>query len=235
MHSRSVRIPRRRLFIAALAVVAACGVTDPTGGLPPGDAQLAVLNALPEGTVAALLLDDVPMTVPAGGQRISRVVPAGEHRLEARATGGRILASAQFAVGAGGRRTAIIGGSIVGGAALVVAADTASLPAAGEVKVRIVNSVPGTPALEAWLARAGQLVDSTARIVSPLAYGADLRGGLPGYALRGAGSYQVRVTDLVTGTTQAQRVVALGSGEVWSVVLIRRGDGELELVPIEET
>lgn len=226
---------RRILSAAALALVAACGVTDPTGGLPPSDAQLAVLNALPEGTVAALLLDDVQMAVPASGKRISRVVPAGEHRLEARATGGRILASAQFAVGAGGRRTAIIGGSIVGGVAMVVAADTASLPLAGEVKVRVINSVQGTPALEAWLAQAGQMVDSTARLVSPLAYGADLSGGLPGYALRGAGSYRVRVTDLVSGSTHAERVIALGSGEVWSVVLIRREDGELELVPIEET
>jgi len=228
-------MPRRILFAAALALVAACGVTDPTGGLPPGDAQLAVLNALPEGTVTALILDDVQMTVPASGQRISRVVPAGEHRLEARTGGGRILASAQFAVGAGGRRTAIIGGSVVGGAAMVVAADTASLPSSGEVKVRIINSVQGTPALEAWLAPAGQLVDSTARLVSPLAYGADLRGGLPGYALRGAGSYRIRVTDLVSGSTQTERVMALGSGEVWSVVLIRRDDGELELIPIEET
>ncbi|MEO8478782.1 MAG: DUF4397 domain-containing protein [Gemmatimonadota bacterium] len=228
-------MPRCILLAAALALVAACGVTDPTGGLPPGDAQLAVLNALPEGTVAALLLDDEQMRVPASGKRISRVVPAGEHRLEARTTGGRILASAQFSVGSGGRRTAIIGGSLVGGAAMVVAADTASLPLAGEVKVRVINSVQGTPELEAWLARAGQLIDSTSRLVSPLAYGTHLGGVLPGYAIRGAGSYRVRVTDLVSGSTQAERVIALGSGEVWSVVLIRRDDGEFELIPIEET
>lgn len=218
-----------------LALAAACGVTDPTGGLPPADAQLAVLNALPEGTVAELILDDVAMTTPASGTRISRVVPAGDHRLEARAAGGRTLASVQFVMGAAGRRTVIIGGSIVGGAAMVVAVDTASLPVAGEVKIRVVNSVQGTPDLEVWLAPADGLIDASSRLVSPLAYGTDPRGGMPGYALRGPGSYRLLVTDLATGTTQAERVIAPASGEVWTVVLIRGPDGGLVLVPIEET
>src|SRR5690606_38346974 len=105
--SESARMTRS-LTVAVLALALwGCGEGDPTGGLPPGDAQLAVLNALPEGTLTALVLDDDASTLPSQGTRIARVIPAGEHRLEARTEGGRSVASAHFSVAEGGRRTAI--------------------------------------------------------------------------------------------------------------------------------
>ncbi|MCA9720928.1 MAG: DUF4397 domain-containing protein [Gemmatimonadetes bacterium] len=217
-----------------LAASVACGSTDPSGGLPPGDAQLAILNALPEGTVATLLLDDAALSVPASGTRISRVVPAGTHRLEARAEGGRILSSAQFAVSVGGRRTAILGGAVIGGGAVVIAADTASLPRATEVKVRVINTVQGTPALDAWLSVAGVPLDSAARLVSPLEYGATAGGEFPGFVIRPPGTYRLGITAQATGMVEVERVVSLGGGEVWSLILVRRSSGELEVVPIRE-
>jgi hypothetical protein len=227
--------PSRPLLLVALCCSAACGSTDPTGGLPPGDAQLAILNALPEGTVEALLLDDGELSLPESGTRISRVVPAGTHRLEARIAGGRILASAQFSVASGGRRTAILGGAVIGGGAVVIAADTASIPPASRAKVRVINTVQGTPALEVWLSIAGFPVDSAARLVSPLGYGTGGSGEFPGFVIRPPGNYRVGITALATGTVQVERIVDLGGGEVWSLVLVRRADGEFELVPIRET
>lgn len=229
-----VRFSKSRWLILTV-LVSGCGAVDPTGGLPAGDAQLAVINALPAGTVATLVLDDGAITLPPSGNRISRVIPAGSHRLEARAAGGRVMASANFAVAEGSRRTAIVGGSVIGPVvSLLVGADTASLPLGDAVKVRVVHSVTGTPTLEAWLAPQGAVVDSAARLVSPFDYGVGLSGVLPGYVVRPPGTYRVRITNLATGSIQAERLITMAPGQVWSAVLVRRTDGELELVAIQE-
>ena len=226
---------RRAAVISALLLAAACGAVDPTGGLPPGDAQLAVLNALEPGLVASLDLDGTALELPQTGSRISRVIPAGSHRLEARAPGGQVLSSANFTVAEGGRRTAILGGAAVGGtAALVVGADTASIPPRDAAKLRVVHTVQGVPALEAWLYLAGSPVDSSARLLSPFDYGVGTSGLFPGYVVRPVGSYRIRITSLATGVVAADAPIALGGGEVWSVVLTREADGELRLVPIRE-
>ncbi len=229
-----VRSPKPMLGLLVV-LLAACGMADATGGLPAGDAQLAILNALPDGAIASLVLDDGTISLPATGSRISRVIPGGSHRLEARIDGGQVVASAQFAVTEGGRRTAIIGGSANGRAvSLIIGADTASVPVGNSVKVRVVHSVIGTPTLEAWLTPVGTPVDSSARLASPFDYGVGLGGEFPGFVVRPAGSYLVRITNLANGTVQAEATVTMQAGQVWSVVLMRRVDGELELVPIRE-
>ncbi len=118
---------------------------------------------------------------------------------------------------------------------ILVGVDTTSAPAMDQTKVRIVHTVQGIPTLEAWLAPsnapAGQ---SSARLLSPFNYGVGLSGEFPGYVVRAPGSYRIRVTQLATGADQAELVHEFGPGEVWSVVLTRRLDGELELLPIQE-
>lgn len=221
--------------ISLVLLGTACGAVDPTGGLPAGDAQLAVLNALEPGLVETLDLDGAPLGLPPTGTRISRVIAAGSHRLEARDAEGQVLSSAQFSVAEGGRRTAILGGAVVGGtASLVVGADTASIPPRDAAKVRVVHTVPGVPALEAWLYPVGGAVDPSARLVSPFDYGVGTSGLFPGYVVRPVGQYRIRVTSLATGAVAADRAIVLAGSEVWSVVLTREGDGELRLVPIRE-
>lgn len=226
----------RSLTVALVSLaLCACGADDPTGGLPPGDAQLAVLNALPEGGVAALVLDGIAITLPEQGTRISRVIPAGPHRLEARREGGSVVASAHFSVADGGRRTAIVGGTAGSSAVTVlVGADTTSLPEGDAVKVRVVHTVQGTPVLEAWLIPAGAPVDPASRLWSPFSYGVGLSGEFPGYVVRSPGSYRIRVTSLATSAVQTELAQNFGPGQVWSVVLVRHEDGELELVPVRE-
>ena len=226
----------RSLTVAMVSLLlCACGAEDPTGGLPPGDAQLAVINALPEGSLATLVIDGESLTLPDQGTRISRVIPAGSHRLEARREGGSVVASAHFSVAEGGRRTAIVGGTAGSAAVTVlVGADTASLPEGDAVKVRVVHTVQGTPTLEAWLTPASAPVDPTSRLWSPFSYGVGLTGQFPGYVVRSPGDYRIRVTSLATSAIQTELVQSFGPGQGWSIVLMRRGDGELELVPIRE-
>lgn len=226
----------RSLTVAvALLLVCGCGEGDPTGGLPPGDAQLAVLNALPEGSLTGLVLDDAAFTLPAPGTRISRVIPAGGHRLEARREGGRVVASAHFSVAEGGRRTAIIGGTAASSVVTVlVGADTAALPSGDAVKIRVVHTVQGTPTLEATLAPLDAPTSQEGRLWSPFSYGVGLSGEFPGYVVRGPGTYRIQVTNQATDAVQTELVQEFGPGQVWSVVLTRRTDGELDLVAVRE-
>lgn len=226
---------RRAAVISCLLLSTGCGAVDPTGGLPAGDAQLAVLNALEPGVVSSLDLDGDPLELPPTGTRIARVIPAGSHRLEALAPGGQVLAMSNFTVAEGGRRTAVLGGAAVGGTAvLMVGADTASIPPRDAAKVRVVHTVKGIPALEAWLSPAGTPADSSARLVSPFDYGVGTSGLFPGYVVRSVGSYRIQVTSIGTGAIAADVLIALAGGEVWSVVLTREADGELRLIPIKE-
>jgi hypothetical protein len=229
------RFSQPQFVLALLLGAVGCASVDPTGGLPAGEAQLALINALPAGTIATLLLDDAQLPLPPTGTRISRVIAPGSHRLEARATGGRTMASASFALAEGSRRTAIIGGSAMGPAVtVIVGADTASLPTGDAAKIRVVHTVAGTPTLEAWLTPQGAIFDNAARLVSPFDYGVGMTGEFPGYVVRSPGTYKVRVTNLATGATQAELLVSIEAGHVWSVILTRRADGELDLLAVQE-
>lgn len=229
----------RASIVAALAAVLflpGCGADDlSTTGLPPGEARLAILNALPKGAVGSLYLDGEPITLPELGSRLSRTISEGTHRLEARTPTGIIAATASFAVGDGSRRTAILGGGAMpNAAAILITADTASIPAGDAGKVRLVHTVEGTPQLEGWLTGTPASSGTAARLVSPFTYGMGLSQESPGYVVRSPGQYQVKITRLSDGTPLAETALGLDPGQVWSVVLTRDTDGELALVAIRE-
>lgn len=226
-------------IVAALAVallLPGCGADDlATTGLPVGEARLAILNALPAGAVGSLYLDGEPIGLPGPGFRQSRTIPEGTHRLEARTPSGVIAASANFAVGDGSRRSAILGGGATPNeAAILITADTASIPSGDAAKVRLVHTVEDTPALEGWLTGGTISSSEAARLVSPFTYGMGLSQESPGYVERQPGKYQVEITRLTDGTPLAETTLSLDPGQVWSVVLIRNADGELALVGIRE-
>lgn len=230
---------KRPLIVAAFVAgfwLAGCGAEDLSlTGLPPGEARLAVLNALPGEAVASLWLDGELIPLPQSGLRTSRSIAEGTHVLEARTGAGITAATASFAVGDGSRRTAILaGGDSPTSAAILITADTASIPQGDAGKLRLVHSVADAPALEGWLDGSLSCGNTAARLVSPFSYGMGLSQDSPGYVLRNAGQYLVTVTGLAQGDTLAQANLNLGPGQVWSVVLVRDGEGELTLVPIRE-
>ena len=136
-------------------------------------------------------------------------------------------------VAEGGKRTAVIGNTATG-PSLMVAADTASVPVAGAVKLRVVHSVTGEAPMEAHLAQSGAPVDSSSRLVFPFTFGVGTSGEFPGYVVRSPGSYRVVVTDLGTTTERASVMAVLAADQVYSVILTRT-DGELRLVVVRET
>jgi hypothetical protein len=221
------------VMLAGTLVVAACAEITTGPQSASGDAQFTVLNALGAGDAVDLLLDGDTYPLPSPGTSAGLAISSGTHRLEARTTGGQQLAKASFAVAAGGRRTAVLAGSGVS-VALLVAADTASLPPQNAAKVRVVHSAEGAPVLDAYLFPTGAPVDSAARFVTPFTYGVGANAQFPGYAVRSLGSYDVLVAAAGTTAPIAQTRVNLQNGQVWSVVLAWTGQHTLELRPVLE-
>lgn len=227
-----------RRFATALSVtlvLAAC-MDEPVGPQQgTGDAQLSVLNALALGDQAQLRLDGVVMHMPPSGTTASAAIPSGSHRLEVRAFTGELLASADFAAPAGGRRSAVLSGATGKNVSLLVVTDTASLPPVGAAKVRLVHTVPKAPIFDTYLFRVGQSADSGARFVSPFMFGVGINPQFPGYAVRAPGEYTVQLTLPGTNQVMVQKgSITLGAGQVFSVVLAENAASELELRVVRE-
>lgn len=227
----------RRFALLIVALTTGCldsGLGGPTPGT--GDAQFAVLNALAAGDRVVFTIDGNQLVMPNPGSTISVAIGAGTHQVAVRGlTSQSLLASAMFAVPAGGRRSAVVSGGTAPGIALLVASDTASLPPAGAAKVRVVHAVPDGPTFDSYLSVVGQPVDGGARFVSPFAYGVGQAPEFPGYAVRGPGTYLVTLK--VPGSA-APAVVSdpfqMGAGQVFSVVLAKGADGVLVLRVVRE-
>lgn len=229
----------RRVFLATAAalLMIACsddGLMGPEQGT--GDAQLSILNALTLGDQAQLTLDGTPMSMPSWGTTVSAAIAPGTHRIEVRSLlGSGLLASADFAVPAGSRRSAVIGGATGKSVVLLVASDTASLPPAGAAKVRLVHTVPKAPIYDSYLTVTGQAADSSALFVNPFMFGVGQNPQFPGYVVRGPGTYQVILK--VPGSSTVALTspqFTMGAGQVFSVVLAENAAGGLELRVVRE-
>lgn len=220
-----------------MVLAAACldsGLGGPSAGT--GDAQFAVLNALAADDRVVFTVDGNQLAMPSAGGTISVAIAAGTHQVEVRGVASQgLLASAMFAVPAGGRRSAVVSGGTTPGIALLVASDTASLPPAGAAKVRVVHAVSGGPTFDAYLSLVGQPVDSGARFVSPFAYGVGQAPEFPGYAVRGPGTYLVTLKVLGSAASAVlSDPFQMGAGQVFSVVLATGTGGELVLRVVRE-
>ncbi len=236
-HFNGIEMRTRFAIATAVLLAGACMDEGPLGPQQgAGDAQLAVLNALAPGDQAQLRLDGVVMSMPSWGATVSAPVAPGTHRLEVRSLVNQsLLASADFAVPAGGRRSAVIGGATGTTVALLVASDTASLPPVGAAKVRLVHTVPKAPITDSYLTLSSQAPDSGSRFVSPFSFGVGQNPEFPGYAVRGPGTYRVTLTPPGGSLVLVQSpAFTMAAGSVYSVVLAETPAGVLEFRVVKE-
>jgi len=229
----------RRFVWTLLATLSmtSCTADDPLGPQAgSGDSQLAVLNALAATDGVRLEVDGVALVSPAPGATGSKALEPGAHRIEARSlSGGDVLASANFAVAAGGRISAVLSGATGKTVVLLVVTDTASLPPVGAAKVRLVHTVPKAPIYDSYLYPVGEQSDSNGRFVTPFMFATGSYPEFPGYAVRGPGTYRVWLK--LTGQTAIALESApftMGAGQVYSVVLSENAAGTQELRIVRE-
>lgn len=202
---------------------------------PTGTGQLTMLNALVAGDPATVKVDGAPMTLPPAGQSGTAQLAAGAHKLQVLAGSGQVLTSAMITLTDGGHRTAVLSGAVGHNVLLVTTLDTASVPVLDAAKMRLVHTVAGAPAMDAYLFAVGQADDSAARFVSPFTFGTGTDPEFPGYAVRPPGQYLVWLKAAGTNTVLLQAgPFTVNAGEVYSFVLAQNAAGELELRAVKE-
>jgi hypothetical protein len=194
-----------------------------------------MLNALVAGDPATVKVDGNPMTLPPAGQSGTAQLAAGAHQLQVLAGGGQVLTSAMITLTDGGHRTAVLSGAAGHNVLLVTTLDTASVPVLDAAKMRLVHTVAGAPAMDAYLFAVGQTDDSAARFVSPFVFGSGTDPQFPGYAVRPPGQYLVWLKAAGTETVLLQAgPFTVNAGDVYSFVLAQNAAGELELRAVKE-
>jgi hypothetical protein len=229
-------VHRSALLSLTLLTVLACSESPAAPHVgASGAGQLTMLNALGAGDPATLHLDGTAVTLPPAGESGTAILAAGAHQLQAIATGGQVLASATFTLTDGAHRTAVISGAAGHNVLLVTTLDTAAVPVLDAVKLRVVHTVAGAPAMDVYLSQVGHAADSTSRLVTNLQYGTGTDARFPGYAIRPAGQYVITLTATGTSTVLLQSgSLTLNAGDVDSFVLAQNAAGELELRTVKE-
>jgi hypothetical protein len=223
-----------------LVVSAALGACSSDANSSNGsDAQLAVFNALAASGGAQLLLDNTPAALPSVGGSTSMTVAAGNHELVLRSAGGEQLATANFAIAQGARRTAVISGSTTANAALSVTSDTMSTNAGGGYRsiigsILMVNSAPGVGPFSIVFHQVGS--DSVYHFGN-FGFGA---GSLPPPAPYGfyipfvPATYIIDITNPGSEASLATAQLTLATDDRWIVMLTTSIEGGLVLQATKE-
>ncbi len=222
------RAARASAWLAVLLTLASGCTADPTGGLPPGDAQLAILHAADPVTRLVLLLDGEEIGLPAPGTRGSLPIPDGQHQLTLRSSEGLVLAATRFTAPAGMRVVVVVQQAGNSQWSLQVAADPGELTAAGEAGIRLVQSSLFEVPLAAWLAPGeGGMLQSEVQVATSTAAGQGRTMPLPGFTPVPPGRHRLVISRPgPTGDVELVVVaVTLQQGAAVTVVLVPGVDG----------
>jgi hypothetical protein len=227
----------RTLAILAAVALAGCSADPgvPVNNPGPDVASLAVLNAFPAGSGTVMTLDGASLALPASGSSTLASLTAGPHQLSAMSTAGATLASASFVLAAGDHRTAVLSGNAVHAVLLVTALDTAVIPVADGIKVRVVHTAPDAPGMDAYLFKTTEAADSASLFVTGFRYGSGTDPRFPGYGVRPPGTYDVWFKAAGTDQVLAQiNNINLTAGGVYSVILAEDASGALQVRLVTE-
>ncbi len=223
--------------VAMLGLGVGCAA-DPTGGLPPGDAQLAILHAADPVARLALLLDGEEIGLPAPGTRGSLPISDGPHQLALRGSNGLLLATTRFTAPAGMRVVVVVQQTINSQWSLQVATDPGELATAGDAGIRVVQSSLFEVPLAAWLAPDdGDLLRSEVQIATSTAAGQGRTLPLPGFTPVTPGDHRLVISvPGFTGDAELLTVpVTLERGAAVTVVIVPGVDRQPLVWLIRET
>jgi uncharacterized protein DUF4397 len=195
-----MRFAQLALVMAAALAAAAC---DDDTATPASEARVRVVHASPDAPNVDVVVDGATVlsNVPFGAASDYLPVDAGNRQLQVRPAGSSTaVIDANQDLEDGSDYTVIASGLVANISALALRDDNA-VPAAGQIRLRVVHGAPSAPAVDVYVTAPGADLNAATPTLSSVPFGA-----ASNYLEVPAGNYQVRVT--VAGT----RTVAIDTG-----------------------
>jgi hypothetical protein len=213
------------LMLSATALVAC----DDDSTSPEQVAQVRVVHASPDAPNVDVLVDDTQVLTNVAYRAASGFleVDAGARRLRVRATGTTTTVIDASPVLADGGSYTVLATGLVAGIQPVVAQDNLTDPAAGQVKLRVIHAAPAAAGVDVYATAPGADINTATPVLTNVAFRA-----VSDYLVVPAGTYQIRVTPTGTKTVAIDAELALGAGQIRTVVATDAPGGGAPLAPI---
>lgn len=205
----------RSAVVAGIAVLGLAACSDDDGFAPDTRPALRVVHASPDAPNVDVLLDDetVLTNVPYLGASGFLRYDVDAVRVRVAATGGTpVVIDATLDLDRRASYTVIATGLLADIAPLVLE-DDLTVPAAGQVKLRVVHGAPSAPAVDVYATAVGADINAATPVLTNVPFRA-----FSDYLEVPAGTYQLRVTPAGTKTVVIDATVNLVSGQIRTVV-----------------
>lgn len=205
------------------------GCASPAGSSATmGSSELALFNGLDSEDVVVVSLDGTRLALPVSGGRSVITIESGAHHLEVRQPSGLLSSRSDFKATAAATLSAIIARTGAARVAALIARDTAVVPPATAIKLRVVHAADDTEAMQAWVRLNGEPRTEAALLAPAFASGYGSDSGFTGYALRSPGFHVVTATSLNPAEVLVEGGKHLAGGHIWIAILVRSVTGALE-------
>lgn len=219
---------KRALFtvlpvLAVLGLGAGCD-DDATPTAPIQEARVRVLHASPDAPSVDVLVDgEVVLTnVPFRAASSYLTVPAGARNLRVRATANPSLVVIDVTPTlAASTDYTVIARNLVASIEPWLLTDDNAAPATGQVKLRLVHSAPGAPAVDIYVTAPGADLGVSTPTLTDVPYAA-----ASNYLAVPAGTYQVRICPANTTTVAIDSgALTLTAGQIRTAVAVDNPGG----------
>lgn len=203
-------------------VLVSCGSKNSGGG----NANLRIVNAIPDATAISVQLDkDPPLVTALQFQQLTQYISTGSgpREFKVSANAGASFAIDQTLSMASNNYTYIVYGPVVSAAGVLVSEGNLATPTSGTFNFRVINVASGIGAVDVYLTPAGTDLNSTSPNVSNVAVGSTST-----FVGVNTGSYELRVT--ATGTKDVVYDTALqtfANQASYEAVVFTKGSGKL--------
>jgi hypothetical protein len=209
------------LCLLSFALVS-CG--SKSGG--SGNANLRIVNAIPDATAVSVQLDkDAPLVTGLQFQQLTQYISvgSGSREFKVSANAGASFAIDQTLSMSSNNYTYIVYGPVVSAAGALVSDGNLATPTSGTFNFRVINVAAGVGAVDVYLTPAGTDLNSTSPNVSNVGI-----GNVSTFVGVNTGSYELRVT--ATGTKDViydTAVQTFANQASYEAVVFTKGSGKL--------
>lgn len=222
---RDARGPRigsgiRRGLLLAIVALGACAGDPPLAEGP--SSHLRFVQAVPNGPAVDLLVDAAPLAANLGFRAATGFlrIAAGDRRIRMRTSGtSTVLMDLTLPVEFP-RAYTVISTGLLNDVQAVVAPDTAPIPLAGEVKLRVLHAAPSTGLVDVYVTDPNTALAAATPLFQDLTF----RGNTE-YLVLPVGNLRIRITTAGTTNTLVDLTQLLGERVMRTVVVTDAAGG----------